>query len=78
MTRLKTASLAILGTAAILASALAGPAMAKGAKDHQAKCVGSNCQIKGCRTWCRGRQRRRRRHRNRGRDRYCPLPRRGQ
>jgi hypothetical protein len=47
MTRLKTASLAILGTAAILASALAGPAMAKGAKDHQAKCVGSNCQIKG-------------------------------
>jgi len=44
MTRL---SLAILGTAAILASALAGPAMAKGAKDHQAKCVGSNCQIKG-------------------------------
>jgi hypothetical protein len=47
MTRLKTASLAILGTAAILVSALAGPAMAKGAKDHQAKCVGSNCQIKG-------------------------------
>ncbi len=45
--RLRTASLAILGTAAILASALAGPAMAKGAKDHQAKCVGSNCQIKG-------------------------------
>ena len=52
MTRLKTASLAILGTAAILASALASPAMAegttaKGAKDKQAKCVGSNCQIKG-------------------------------
>ena len=47
MTRLKTASLTILGTAAILASALAGPAMAKGAKEHQAKCVGSNCQIKG-------------------------------
>ena len=47
MTTLKTASLAILGTAAILASALAGPAMAKGAKNHQAKCVGSNCQIKG-------------------------------
>src|SRR6266702_3538872 len=44
---LKSASLAILGTAAILASALAGPAMAKGAKNHQAKCVGSNCQIKG-------------------------------
>src|SRR5258707_13736185 len=47
MTKLKTASLAILGTAAILASALTGPAMAKGAKDHQAKCVGGNCQIKG-------------------------------
>jgi hypothetical protein len=46
MTRL---SLAILGTAAILTSALTGPTMAegpmvKGAKDKQANCVGSNCQ----------------------------------
>jgi hypothetical protein len=45
-------SLAILGTAAIFTSTLAGPAMAmgtmaKGAKDKQANCVGSNCQIKG-------------------------------
>ena len=52
MTRL---SLAILGTAAILTSALAGPAMAKGnmaqgAKDKQANCVGSNCHIKGSKT----------------------------
>ncbi len=55
MTRL---SLAILGTAAILTSALAGPAMAKGnmaqgAKDKQANCVGSNCQIKGSKTLAR-------------------------
>jgi hypothetical protein len=52
MTRL---SLAILGTAAILTSALAGPAMAKGtlaqgAKDKQANCVGSSCHIKGSKT----------------------------
>ena len=55
MTRLKTASLAILGTAAIAASVLASPAMAKGtmtkgAKDNQANCVGSNCQTKGSQT----------------------------
>jgi hypothetical protein len=50
MMSVKTARLAILGTAAIVISVLAGPAMAKsmtkGAKD-QANCVGSNCQIKG-------------------------------
>ncbi len=55
MTRLKTTSLAILGTAAIVAAVLASPAMAKGtmakgAKDNQANCVGSNCPTKGPKT----------------------------
>lgn len=54
MMRVKTASLAILGTAAIVVSVLASPAMAKGttrgAKDNQANCVGSNCQTKGSQT----------------------------
>src|SRR5438552_9689966 len=69
MTRLKTASLTILGTAAILASALAGPAMAKGAKEHQAKCVGSNCQIKGSGTLAKD-QRHMQRHAAYGGERF--------
>ena len=69
MTTLKTASLAILGTAAILASALAGPAMAKGAKEHQAKCVGSNCQIKGSGTLAKD-QRHMQRHAAYGGERF--------
>src|SRR5947209_16715257 len=48
-------TLAILGTAAILTSALAGPTMAKGtmaqgAKDKQANCAAGNCEMKGSRT----------------------------
>jgi len=67
MTRL---SLAILGTTAILTSALAGPAMAKdtmaqGAKDKQANCVGSNCEIKG-KTLAKNQSHMQRRAANRG------------
>ena len=52
MTRLKTASLAILGTAAIVVSVLASPAMAegtvaKGAKYTQAQTKGSQTLDKG-------------------------------
>jgi hypothetical protein len=52
MTRLKTTSLAILGTAAIIVSALASPAMAegkmaKGAKYSQAQTKGSQTLAKG-------------------------------
>jgi hypothetical protein len=59
MTRL---SLAILGTTAILTSALAGPAMAKDtmsqrAMGKQANCVGSNCEVKGSRTLAKSQSR---------------------
>ncbi|MEK9284432.1 MULTISPECIES: hypothetical protein [unclassified Bradyrhizobium] len=52
MTGLKTASLAILGTAAIVVSALASPAMAegtmaKGARHTQAQTTGSQTLAKG-------------------------------
>jgi hypothetical protein len=67
MTRL---SLAILGIAAILTSA-AGPAMAKGnmaqgAKDKQANCVGSNCQIKGSKALAKNQSHMQRHAANRG------------